>query len=69
MLLFLNVLYLSGAADDFDKVEDTAEQLGQLSNEGKSDLELLLIDRLAHEFGVVETPGLSFQSPNDRKFT
>jgi len=28
MLLFLNVLYLSGAADDFDKVEDTVEQLG-----------------------------------------
>ena len=39
----------------------------QLSNEGKSDLGLLLIDRLAHEFGVAETPSLSFQSPNDRK--
>jgi len=57
---FSRVLYLSGAADYFDKVEDDAEQLGQLSTDGKSDLGLLLVDRLAHWSGTESTPGLSY---------
>jgi len=47
MLLFL--VYLSGAADYFDKVEDAAGQLGLLSTDGKSDLGLLFIDHISLE--------------------
>ena len=39
---FARVLSLSGAIDYFDKVELSAEKLGELSTNGTSDLELLL---------------------------
>jgi len=39
---FVRVLYQSGAGDHFDKVEDAAEELRELSADGKSDSELLL---------------------------
>jgi len=44
---FACVLSLSGAIDYFDKVELSAEQLGELSTDGTLDLGLLLISRLA----------------------
>ncbi|KAL9710801.1 hypothetical protein Ac2012v2_006338 [Leucoagaricus gongylophorus] len=45
---FARVLSPSGAIDYFDKVEQSAEQLGGLSTDGTSDLGLLLTSRLAH---------------------
>ena len=47
---FARVLYKSGAGQYFNKVEYDAEELGELSTDGKSDLGLLLINRLANWF-------------------
>ncbi|KAL9708594.1 hypothetical protein Ac2012v2_008139 [Leucoagaricus gongylophorus] len=54
---FARVLSLSGAIDYFDKVELSAEQLGGLSTDGTSDLELLLTGRLAQ---WTKAPGSSY---------
>ena len=54
---FARVLSLSGAIDYFDKVELSAKQLGGLSTDGTSDLELLLTGRLAQ---WTKAPGSSY---------
>ena len=54
---FAHVLSLSGVIDYFDKVELSTEQLGGLSTDGTSDLELLLTGRLAQ---WTKAPGSSY---------
>ena len=56
---FARVLYKSGAGQYFNKVEYDAEELGELSTDGKSDLGLLLINRLANWFPTAKAHELS----------
>ena len=57
---FAHVLYESGAGQYFTQVEYNAKELGELSADGKSDLALLLIDRLANWFPTAKTHSLSY---------
>ena len=57
---FAHVLYESGAGQYFDKVEYDAVELGELSTDGKSDLALLLINRLANWFPTAKAHSLSY---------
>ena len=57
---FAHVLYESGAGQYFTQVEYNAKELGELSADGKSDLALLLIDRLANWFPTAKAHSLSY---------